>query len=63
LPKPCPAPTQGAVGPDFPQRRFAEFISLTGYRFLVDGWQHADNRIELVDIEIVTWDHPTIEPD
>lgn len=47
----------------FPHRRFAEFRSLTGYRFLVDGWQHADSRIELVDIEIVTWDHPTIEPD
>ena len=47
---------------DFPQRRFAEFVSLAGYRFLVDGWEHADGRVELVDVEIATWEHPVIEP-
>lgn len=48
---------------DFPQRRFAEFLSLSGFRFLVDGWEHVDGRVELVDIEIVTWEHPIVDPD
>jgi hypothetical protein len=55
--------TPAAGRGEFPHRRFLEFLSLAGYRFEVDGWQHADGRIELVDVEIITWDHPLIDPD
>lgn len=32
---------------EFPQRRFASFVSADGYRFTVDGWMHTSGRIEL----------------
>jgi hypothetical protein len=45
---------------EFPQRRFASFVSADGYRFTVDGWMHSSGRIELVEIEIITWKWPDI---
>jgi len=43
---------------EYPHRRFAEFGSLDAYRFTVDGWMHTSGRIELVDIQIITWEWP-----
>lgn len=43
---------------EFPARRFANFVSADGYRFTVDGWMHTTGRVELVEIEIVTWQWP-----
>jgi hypothetical protein len=45
-----------------PQARFALFIALAGHRFVVTGYQWASDVVELIEFEIITWDHPEIEP-
>jgi hypothetical protein len=45
-----------------PQARFASFVAQAGYRFVVTGYQWASAVIELIEFEIITWDHPEIEP-
>ena len=43
---------------EYPHRRFAEFGSLDGYRFTVDGWMHTSGRVELVEVQITTRQWP-----
>lgn len=42
--------------------RFALFVALAGYRFVVTGYRWASDVVELIDFEVVTWDHPVIDP-
>ena len=46
---------------DIPQARFAFFDASGGYRYVVTGYRWASNVVELIEFEIITWDHPTIE--
>lgn len=45
-----------------PQVRFASFEALAGYRFVVTGYLWASGAIELIEFEVITWEHPDIEP-
>ena len=47
---------------EIPQARFATFVALVGYRFVITGYRWASCLVELLDFEIITWDHPDIEP-
>jgi len=44
------------------QARFASFVAMAGYRYVVTGYRWASDVIELIDFEIITWDHPEIGP-
>ena len=46
---------------NLPQVRFASFEALVGYRFVVTGYRWASGVIELIEFEVITWDHPEIE--
>lgn len=46
-----------------PQARFASFVAMSDYRFVVTGYRWAFDVVELIDFEIVTWDHPVVVPD
>lgn len=35
---------------------------MAGYRFTVTGYQRASGAVELIELEVVTWDHPVVEP-
>lgn len=45
-----------------PHARFATFVALAGYRFVITGYRWASDIVELIDFEIITWDHPEIDP-
>ncbi len=46
-----------------PHARYASFVALAGYRFVVTGYRWASDVVELIDFEIITWNHPHVEPD
>ena len=47
---------------DIPEARFAIFDASGGYRYVVTGYRWASNVVELIEFEIMTWEHPIIEP-
>ncbi|MEZ5409430.1 MAG: hypothetical protein R2761_15485 [Acidimicrobiales bacterium] len=45
-----------------PHARFGSFVALGGYRYVVTGYRWGSDVVELIEFEIITWDHPAIEP-
>ena len=45
-----------------PHARFAPFEALAGYRFVVSGYRWGSGTIELIEFEVITWDHPEVGP-
>ena len=45
---------------DVTQARFALFVAIADYRYVVTGYQWGSDRIELIEFEVITWDHPPV---
>lgn len=44
------------------QARFAAFVAMSGYRYVVTGYRWASDVVELIDFEVITWQHPPVDP-